>query len=171
MKVRHVLLALLMSTSALAESESEDPQGRERDRPCRLEGSYSYELSGLVGYTAPSILLNEAGSLHFDGRGEGTGGGVTVINLPPPALRESRSQYAFSYTRLPHDAYLATGTATSDVGDLTSIRFVVSFGDCCEHISIVSLPNAALIPIPLPPLLPPQQALFNYSQVSGSGGK
>src|SRR5437879_3546913 len=170
---RHLLLALLLlsafsvnaenQSNPESESDRRDDRDWDRDRDrdrdrdhhrerCELKGTYSYELSGTIGPTSPaSILSNEAGSITFDGKGQGSARGVSAISIPPFRLDPI---YNFSYTWISPGVALATGTRASIAG-VTSIQFAVGVGDLAEDISLVVLPNNPLIVLipgaPIPP--------------------
>jgi len=179
---RNLLLALLVLSafSLNAENGSDEPQadgrherdrdrGRDHDRDhdcgcepeyCKLEGSYAYELSGSIGPISASLLYDEAGRLSFNGHGQGSGFGVIVIE----GVGRVNANYSFTYQEISEGVYEATGSRTTVLG-VTQVSFIVATGDCCEHISLLLLPNAA------PVTTPPAQAPYNFVQVNGFGGK
>lgn len=181
---RNLLLAFLVLSAFSVNAEngsSSEPQAdgrhdRDRDHerdherehhencPCKLEGCYSYELSGYIGILFPDRLFNEAGRICFDGRGRGTGFALSVLGSVPGGRRIT-ANYEFTYSRLSEGVYEAQGTRDSSVA-FTNIRFGVTTGDKCEHISLVWFPNQTPITNENDPNI-----LFNFVQVSGFGGK
>lgn len=166
---RHLFFALLVTSAyslnaeyqpnseASAESNYRD---HDCDDRCKLQGTYAYELSGFIGPTSPAdIAINEAGSLSFDGRGNGTGRGVSAISITPYRLDPV---YAFTYVWIAPNVALASGIRTSALGQ-ANIQFAIGVGDKCEHLSLVLLPNSSI--------QTGVQASYNFVQVSGEAAR
>ena len=163
----YIIIASLAGGSLFLNAENK----YSRPEPCPLKGNYAYQMSGLIGAFVvpnkqqpgicdPNVRFDEAGSIFFDGFGQGSARSVTVLDFPPYKLNVS---YIFSYTWLSSNLAFLNATRTSDLG-VVQVRFIVGVGDDAEHISILFLPNA----IPQPEL---PQRLLNCVQVSGTGGK
>jgi hypothetical protein len=173
---RPIFLALIISgafslnaenqTNSAPFSGDRDWEHHDRDREhhrerCELKGTYAYEISGFIGPSSPAtVSLNEAGSLSFDGRGQGTGRGVSAISVAPYRLDPV---YNFSYTWLSPFVALASGTRSDALGTY-NVQAIVGVGDQAEHISLLLLPNSVASTV-----IP--QSYLNFVQVSGNGGK
>lgn len=142
-----------------------------------LAGTYSYEVSGKIGPGLPPDNFSEfkeAGTIFFDCNGCGHASGVSTITYVPNTITTSRvlhPEYEFSYVWSCPNLVVVTAKRHDGLGT-TDVRFVVGVGDKAEHISLIFLPNTTPVTTTsTSPVIAPPQAIWNYVEVSGTGGQ
>jgi len=164
MKLHRYLLLGLFLTAFAAYANPEGSEGAESrpdrdhhedDCDCELKGDYSYWISGNFG-TGLASSLSEAGSIFFNGKGQGSARGVTVLTVAGVSSFVHPT-YTFTYVETAPNIFLITSTRVSETSTLPNLQFVVTKGDKCEDIALVVLPYSS--------------APFNVINVSGVGGK
>lgn len=150
MKVCNILffgLGALLSLSAIA-STTEDFYSK-----CTPRGNYSYNLSGSFGVPPVINTIGEAGSLYIDGFGNITVFGIQVIN----GILRQNANAVCTYNIPSNSTNGLISCIVTAGGNSFPLELAFSFGDCCDHLTLLSIPG------------PPSP--FPFIQVSGSAQK
>jgi len=179
MKFYSLALALILCAAFSLTAENTETIADWEHGCHELEGTYAYEISGQIG-PGPNVPtdnfseFNEAGSIYFDCNGCGHASGVSTITYVPNTITTPRilhPEYEFSYTWSSPTLVVVTAKRSDALGT-TNVVFAVGVGQKAEHISLILLPNAVLSTVTsATPIITPPQAIWNYVQVSGTGGE